>query len=34
MDIKVSKEKSLHISGWVDLENLIYVRWNRAKICA
>ena len=29
MDVKVSKDK--HICGWVDWENLNYVRWNRIK---
>ena len=29
VDVKVSKDKN--ISRWVDLENLIYVRWNRIK---
>ena len=29
MDVKVSKDKI--ISRWVDLENLIYVRWNKIK---
>ena len=29
MDVKVTKDK--HICRWVDLENLINVRWNRIK---
>ena len=29
MDVKVSKDKN--ISRWVDLENFLYVRWNRIK---